>query len=238
MNRKLVLLKDCLLGALSFSIISYVFYRSIYIMLLFFLIGISYGYLNIGNREEKRKKQLLVSFNDLLSFMYSSLLSGNSFRNSLDQGINEIENINNEDELILYLDKLILNINTGINEVEAWRIFSHEIDLEECYEFVDVLEQTYNSGGQITKVINRTCQILSDKIDLLLEVDLLLSSKKFEFKIMMIAPVILLGLISFSSSGYMEILYTSIVGRIAMSIVLILMIIAYLIGKQIIKIEL
>lgn len=238
MNRYLILGREALFGIVISSIIGYVFYKSVLISIIFSFVGLSFALFNKKSRIKREKQKLLESFKELLNSIYSVLLSGKSFRNSLEQSIIEAKNMNANDPLIVYLYKLQIDIQIGTSEVRAWRKFSEEIDIEACYEFVDVLEETYAVGGQITKVIHRTCQILSDKIDLLLELDLMLSAKKFEFRIMMGAPIVLLAILSSSSGGYMEVLYMTFYGRLVMTGVLFAMVVAYIIGKYITQIEL
>ena len=229
---------EVILGSVALLITSYVFYRNVYITIIFTLLGCLYPLLNKKNREKKFKKQLTCSFRDLLNSIYSGLLSGKSFRNSLYQSTNELRNLNSKESILLYLDKLIIDLKTGNSEIDSWLKFSKHINIETCYEFVDVLEQTYATGGQITKIINRTCQILSDKIDVVLDLELMISAKKLEFKIMMISPVLLLGMLSNSSSSYMDMLYTTVLGRCIMTFVFFGMIVSYIIGTFIINIEL
>lgn len=232
------IIKEIIIGSVTLFIISYVFYRNIYITIIFTFLGCLYPLLNKNNRDKKIKKQLTCSFRDLLNSIYSGLLSGKSFRNSLYQSTSELRSLNSKENILVYLDKLIIDLKTGNSEINSWLKFANHIDIETCYEFVDVLEQTYATGGQITKIINRTCQILSDKIDVVLDLELMISAKKLEFRIMMISPVLLLGMLSNSNSSYMDMLYTTILGRCIMTFVFLGMIISYIIGTFIINIEL
>ncbi len=232
------LMKHMLLYFVFSFIVIYIFYRSLIMAGLCGCIAIFVSLIKHYKGKGIKREDELLSFKELLNGIYSALLSGKSLRNSLEQGISEIENLNPEDEMIPLLERLLFNIQTGESEVMAWRSFSQAIDLDACYEFVEVLEQAYKSSGQITKVINRSCQILSDKIDLQLEIEVLISEKKLEFRIMMIAPLVLLALLSSSSQAYMTVLYTTMMGRIVMSFVLLSLLLAYGLGRKIIDIEL
>lgn len=237
MTNRSIEVKEMIIGAILSGVISYVFYKSVIVSVISGLFGMSFTYFNKKAREKAVKQKKMESFKELLNSMYSILLSGKSFRNSLELSIDELRDMNESDLLLEDLNQLKLDIHLGTSEIVAWVDFSEKVDIESCYEFVDVLEETYAVGGQITKVINRTCQILSDKIDLYLDLELIISSKKFEFRIMMISPIILLAILSKSNESYMEILYTTIYGRLVMTGVLVAMIFSYIIGKFIIHIE-
>jgi len=129
------------------------------------------------------------------------------------------------------------SLKLGVSDVTAWQQFSSTMDNKYITEFVDVLEVTYAYSGNIVEIIKNTIHTISDAIDLTLELQVMITAKRLEFYMMMLLPVLLLGLLSYSQYGYMSVLYQSILGRIVMTSVLIGMIVSFFIGKEIIKVE-
>ena len=89
----------------------------------------------------------------------------------------------------------------------------------------------------MTQVLKHTIKSITDEIDLELEIDIIIASKKYEFYGMIGIPFLLMGLLSYSQYAYMRVLYETLLGRIVMTIGLSLMLISYLLGKKIVEIE-
>ena len=179
---------------------------------------------------------LLMEFRSMLNSVYSELIVGQSLRTSLSVtlALNEIRH-KDLSYAIVTLDKAI---NHGISEVQAWEAFAEKIDEFYVYQFVSTLSATYSYSGNVAEVVQHSVVALSDAIDLTLEVDIIMASKRMEFHIMTLMPLILLLILSINQAEYMMVLYESFIGRIVMTCILCLMTIAYLLGKHLSKVEL
>lgn len=223
--------KAYLLAAILGASLGLVFYRSVIMMIIFSAIGMYFA----TKIKVSSDDLILLEFRDLLNCIHSELLVGMSFRNAIDVSV----------ELQVYqstkLKKAILLLNKstkfGMSDIKAWQVFSNSMNIRYISEFVRVLEVTYNYSGNVTEIIQKSIHSISDAIDLTLELGIMITAKKFEFYMMMLLPVIMLGLLSYSQYDYMSVLYQSTFGRIVMSGILISMCIAYIIGKEIIKVE-
>jgi len=208
-----------------------VFYRSAIMMIIFSAMGIFLA----SKRKVSSDDLILLEFRDLLNSIHSELLVGMSFRNAIDISIDlqDYQSVKLK-EAIQLLNK---SMKYGMSDIKAWQEFSNSMDIRYISEFVRVLEVTYNYSGNVTEIIQKSIHSISDAIDLTLELGIMIAAKKFEFYMMMLLPVIMLGLLSYSQYDYMSVLYQSTFGRIVMSCILISMGIAYVIGKEIIKVE-
>jgi Flp pilus assembly protein TadB len=193
------------------------------------------AFLLISRKKTSSEDMILLEFRELLNNIHSELLVGMSFRNAIDMSISMQEYQSNQlNEAVQLLNK---SMKFGLSEIKAWQEFSKTMNIRYISEFVRVLEITYNYSGNITEIIQNTIHSISDAIDLTLELSVMIAAKRFEFYMMMVLPVIMLGLLSYSQYDYMSVLYQSTFGRIVMSGVLLSMGIAYIIGKEIIKVE-
>jgi len=211
--------------------LGYVFYRSFLMMLIFSILLLS-----IPSKEKKSLEGLiLLEFKEFLNGIHSELLVGQSFRNAVDLTI-ILHQVQSESlkESLLFLNK---SLKLGVSDVTAWQHFSSTMDNKYITEFVDVLEVTYAYSGNIVEIIKNTIHTISDAIDLTLELQVMIAAKRLEFYMMMLLPILLLGLLSYSQYEYMSVLYQSILGRIVMTSVLIGMTVSFFIGKEIIKVE-
>ena len=178
---------------------------------------------------------LLLEFKEFLNGIHSELLVGQSFRHAI-QSTLEVQTMSYA-PLRDSLDHLHKSITLGVDEVNAWQTLSNELQEEYITEFVTTLKATYYYSGNVVSVIKNTIYSISDAIDLTLEINVILISKKIEFLTMIMLPIILLGVLSITQYEYMAVLYESIFGRMVMTGVLIIMGVSYLIGHYISRID-
>ena len=109
-------------------------------------------------------------------------------------------------------------------------------DIDDIKNFVDVFAICKNTGGNLVEVMKNTAAIISQKIDIRNEINIIVAEQHLNQRILSIMPFALMTIIILSSPDYVEPLYTP-VGNIIMFIVLSLIIGAYFIGKKIMDIK-
>ena len=92
------------------------------------------------------------------------------------------------------------------------------------------------SGGNMTDIIGRTIAVISRKMDVEKEIDVLISSKRLEAGIMNIVPFFIIFYISITSNGFFDPLYHNVVGVILMTICMLVYFAAYLLSQKIVNI--
>ena len=73
------------------------------------------------------------------------------------------------------------------------------------------------TGGDLAGAVYRSVQQLCENIDLKREKDVLMSQKKLESKILAVMPGLIIALIRLSSSGYLNVMYETLTGRLLMT---------------------
>ena len=114
--------------------------------------------------------------------------------------------------------------------------FAMRADIDDIKNFVDVFAICKNTGGNLVEVMKNTAAIISQKIDIRNEINIIVAEQHLNQRILSIMPFALMTIIILSSPDYVEPLYTP-VGNIIMFIVLSLIIGAYFIGKKIMDIK-
>lgn len=228
-----------LLAAVVAYIVAFIFYQNYFISLAVAFIALLYP--KIRNREiiEKRKIELNLQFKDMLYSLSSSLSAGKSVESSFKEVLKDL--------LIVYPDPnafIIREVEYIVRKIEmnetieaAFEDLANRSHLEDIENFVDVFKTSKRAGGNIVEIIKNTSNIISDKIEVKEEIDTLLSSRKFEQKVLTLMPVLLILFLSTSSADYMYPIFNSIVGRLVMSVALILIVIAYFISRRIMNIK-
>lgn len=220
-------------------IIGYVFYRSLVLPII--LIPLAYLFLKHKEVDllRKRKSKLRQQFKDMLYSIAASINSGNS----IEMAFSNLESdllieYDNNNEMIITEVKIIV-AKTQINETieSALMDFSIRSGIDDIRNFTDVFCTCRKLGGDVSEIINNSIGIINEKIEIYNEIDTILASKKFEQKILLSMPFIMIILFDKIANDYMSPFYKTLEGRIASSIMLIFIIISYYISEKIIDIK-
>lgn len=223
-------LKQIVVGLAIGLLVGYVFFMNVFLAFVFCILGGCLGYFKDTNEDEA----IMFDFKEFLSCIYAELLVGRSFRNAIKTSI-ELYDFKHKklEEALIMLNR---RIHSGVSEKQAWLSLSDDMNEMYITKFAETLCATYDYSGNVSYIIKTTIMDISDAIDIALEVRVLIASKRLEFYIMMSLPIVLLGVLNMSQYNYMSILYESVFGRIVMVGVLLMMGLAYFIGKRLIKI--
>jgi tight adherence protein B len=103
-------------------------------------------------------------------------------------------------------------------------------------DFAEVFSVAKRSGGNMTDIMGRTISVISRKIDVEKEIDVLTSAKRMEAGIMNLVPFFIIFYISITSPGFFAPLYHNLFGIILMTVCLIFYIFAYFLTERIVNI--
>ena len=225
-------------GLVLILIISYLFYESILgaILLSPYLIW----YLKSWEKEriKKKKQEFVWQFQEAIQALSTALKVGYSLENAMKEALKDLQLIYKKDELIIREFRYMthqLDMNLPVERV--LNEFALRTRQEEVQTFVTVFVMAKRAGGDMIGIIQNTVQQMSEKIEIKKEIETMLSAKKLEFQVMSVIPLAMIGYMKISFSGFMDVLYDSIVGLAVMTICLCVYAIAYAAGKRIIEIE-
>ncbi|HHW48868.1 MAG TPA: pilus assembly protein TadB [Clostridiaceae bacterium] len=227
-------------AALAIYGVTFLFYRSHIISLIFCPLALLYPRIRTREIIKRRKYDLSIQFKDMLYSLASSLSAGKSvelaFR-SLPEDLSLLYPDGNTD-IIREVEYIIRKLDMNGTIESALEDFSDRADIEDIRSFVDVFHICKRSGGNIVEVIKNTSNIISDKIEIKQEINTMLAERKFEQKVLNVLPVFMMILLSVCAGDYIEPVFTTLTGRIAASVSIILLIGAYFISKKIMDINL
>lgn len=87
------------------------------------------------------------------------------------------------------------------------------------------------------EVMRSTSNTIGEKIEVKQEIETTISGKKYEFQFMMVLPVIMVLFLTVTSGDYMEPVFTTIEGKIAMTVAIAIFGLSYLVGSKLMKIS-
>ncbi|WP_284139671.1 type II secretion system F family protein [Virgibacillus sp. LDC-1] len=229
-----------IIASIFLSIIGYLFYESIIASILFAAAGLLYPKVQKKKLLEQRKEKLKMQFKEAIASLSSSLAAGRSIENSFKEVVADLYLLYPDPNTYIIQEFEIINrrVENGETIENAIRDFSMRSDIEDIQNFSNVFITCKRTGGNLVEVIRRTSDIISEKIDIQQEVSVMIAQKKFESKIMSLAPLGMILLLKSSAGDYLAPMYDwSNSGPIIMTICLAILAFAYWLGQRIMDIK-
>lgn len=188
--------------------------------------------------EREQKRKLLVAFKDMLVSVSDLTNTGYSVENAIRETYKELAHVYGEDsgickEVMIMISQLKINVPTE----KVIREFAKRTQLDEANTFSQTFSIAKKRGGSIAQVIKNITDTIVLKETVTEDIEVAISEKKLEQKIMSIIPLALVGYISFASPGFLDIMYETWMGRGIMSVCLVVYMVAFVWSKKISEIE-
>ena len=231
-------LKYASLAAAILAAVSYVFYRSIPVFLCTLPLAAGFPFYKKRELIPERKRKLLLQFKEGLNVLAGSLSAGYSLENALGESVHELELLYGKDGMIVREFAYILyQTRMNIPIEKAMDDFADRANLEDIRNFARVLRIAKRSGGEIVPIMNHTAEVINGKIRVKEEILTLTAAKRFEQSIMNLIPILIVLYIDKSSPGFFTVMYTTVLGRIIMTVCLLLYAFAFHLSRKILNIE-
>ena len=210
-------------GVVLIGVIAYLFYDSP--IAAVFLTPLLYPY--------------YAQFREALAAIITALKAGYSAENAFIECLREMQFQFGEKAMIT---REMKRIGKGIeNRIPLEKLlaeFASRWQIEEISEFAEVFSIARRSGGNLPEILGRTAEIIRGRMEIDTEIDILLSSRKFEQKIMDGVPFFIIFYLGMSTDGFFSVLYHNLPGVIFMTGCLAAYLAAYVISDRIMAIEL
>lgn len=228
------------LAAIVFAFIGYLFYESIIAAIILGACGLFYPKIQKQTLLEKRKEQLNLQFKEAISSLSSSLAAGRSIENAFQEVVEDLYLLYPDPNTYIIRELEIINrrVENGETIENAILDFSIRSDIDDVQNFSDVFITCKRTGGNLVEVIRRTSDIIGEKINIQQEVSVMLAQKRFESKIMSVAPLGMILLLKYSARDYLDPMYQwGTAGPIIMTVCLLILAFSYWYGQRIMKIK-
>ncbi len=170
----------------------------------------------------KRNKILVTQFKEALNSLAISLSIGYSLENAIKEAYREMSKLYGKDSLIcVELTYILRQISLGASVEDAFSDFATRSCDPNIMNFSEVLSIAKRSSGNISQIVNDAALRIRDKIELDRELHTIMSSKKYEKNIMCAMPPAIIIYIRFLSPGFLTPMYSTLIGRIVMTLCLI-----------------
>lgn len=227
-----------LMDSILIGVVAYLFYENI---IAYFALLLMLPVLYKRQKAEliKKKRSLIMKeFKEFCGILSNNLLVGYSFENSLVNSIKETKELfNKESYLVRELRVVINKLNINVPVEKAFMDFAKGTGVDEIIIFGEILNISKRSSGNIVDIVRKTVDSIADRIELKREIEVIFASKKFEQKVMNFIPFFIIVYVKLTSPGMLDIMYNSLIGRLLMTICLIVFIFALVLGEKITNME-
>lgn len=175
----------------------------------------------IEQKLEERNKKVAMEFQTMLKNVSSSLLAGFSLENAFVEAEKELKQMYGE-KSYMFLELQNINKKVGMNIPleEPLEDLAERTGMEDIYNFIDILSFAKRAGGNFVEIIDNTINKMWAKYETAREIDVAISAKKLEQKVMSVIPVVLLAYMKLTSAEYMSVLYGNVGGVLFMTVCL------------------
>ncbi len=198
--------------------ISMLFFRNP-LMLAALPLALKPGWQLYGNyRRDQRQKALLREFRDFLFSLSASFATGRHMTEAMKEAEAALTHIYGEKSLlgeeIRYMVKAIEE--TGQSDQKVFCEFAGRTGLEDVQLLSEVYRACRETGGNMAAAVNKASAILTEKINLEMEIQTMLSQKKLEGTIIAVMPAVMIFFLLWMSPDYLEPMYSTVAGRLLM----------------------
>lgn len=232
--------KSYLMGktVLIMMLLDYFFYRSLWALLPLCGIGAGYYQMEKRIRCQKKKEAAREEFKELMLAAATGQKAGYSAENAFLSSYQDMKGLFGEDSSVCRILRFLKSGRENNTSFSAlWKQMGSRMDLEEITEFAQVYEISQKSSGNMAEVMEKTADIIVQKIETEKEIAVLLSAKRLEQKIMNGMPFAIMSYINITSPSYFQGLYHSFAGALIMSFCLFVYLCAYALSVHMISIE-
>jgi len=197
------------------------------------VIGAINIFMSVDTRREKRLSKLRTQFYDLLEAMSVAMRAGNPTLKALQSAHDDLALIYSDDsDIIVEVDLILLRFNNAVPLSEGFSDFAQRCNLEDVRSFASIFTTIEGKSNRTDEIVRETQQIIADKMEIEMEIETLMTAAKSEANIMLFLPLVILLVIGYAGSGFMDTIYTTTAGRIVATGGLIVFIISFFLTRK------
>lgn len=220
------------------TIINYFFYQELWAFIPLCPVGILYYRMEKESLVLKKRREAREQFKELMLLVSSGQKAGYSAENAFLYSYRDMKNLYGAESVVC---KMLRILQAGReNHIEfsvLWHQIGHQAGITEIQEFASVYEISGKSSGDMASVMEKTAGVIIRKLEIEKEIEVLLSARKLEQKIMNAMPFLIMLYINITSPGYFSGLYHCLGGIIIMTFCLAVYTGAYILSQKMIPVE-
>ncbi len=197
---------------------AFFFYRSLVVYAVAIFLTPLFLHIRKKHYISKRKEALINEFIEALKSIGANMRAGYSLENACVEAIKDMTLFFGEKCLMVEeLKKIQKGMKVNITIEELLEDLGVRSGIKDIELFAGIVKTAKRNGGMLNEVFENTAARLSDKRSLKQELNVILSEKQYELKIMEMIPFLILFYVEMTNRGYFDVLYEGIKGRLFMT---------------------
>ena len=166
---------------------------------------------------ERIKRKVTLEFKESLYSFSALLRAGESMETAFQTTVSEMDR---EQYPCLYepWQRMAACIQLHQRLEDLLTEFAEETEIDEIMSLAQIIRISKRTKGDLVHDIDQTAELLKQKIEMQQELEVLLAKKKAEQSIMNLMPLIVIGMLTMLAPDYVEPLYTTLTGRMVMTV--------------------
>lgn len=228
-----------LLAAAALFALGWVFYQNVILSAILALGGFAYPAVRTKQIIAKRRQQLNLQFKDMLYSLSSAIGSGSSVERAMTSTLEDMERqyIGGDAYIVKELELIVSKLEMNQNIEDLFADLGERSGIDDIRTFANIFEISKRTGGNLIQIIRQTSNVIAEKIETKTEIDTILAEKKMEQKVLTIMPIGLVFLLTKTTNGFMDPIFTTWPGRGVATLGLLLILVGYLWGKKLTDIQ-
>lgn len=192
----------------------------------------------IADLSRKKELEFRNQFKDCLQAFASSLHVGYSVENTIREAFHDLKHLYSANSRILIeLRKMIYQLDMLVAVEYVLEDFSCRVQQEDVHDFIAIFSSAKKMGGDSIQILRNAILVMGEKIDIEQEIQVMLTAKKLEFKIMCLIPLGIILYMRLTFPVFIESLYGNAIGITLMTVCLLAYIWSYRMGKRLTDIQ-
>lgn len=229
---------DTASGAVLILAAGWLCFRSVFICFVGLILLPVYLKYRIEARQHRRQLALQREFKDAMAILYSSTAAGSTLEKAFFDAARDMRTSGERYPLLLpEFERIQVGLHRNKSMENVLTDFAERCRNEDISNFVQILVIARKSGGALSEIIRQTVETMTLRMEMNAEIENLLAGKRGELKIMMLVPAGILLYMNLGSEDYMQVLYTTLIGRCSMIAAMMVYFMAVLAGRRILDIH-
>jgi tight adherence protein B len=227
-----------LMLAIPAFMIGYIFYQNAILAVALSSTGLLFPRFRKQHLIQKRKNMLFVQFKQALSCLSSSMTVGKSIESAFREALEDLKLLYPDPACLIVIEFGLIcrKVENGDPIESALKHLADRSHLEDIQSFTDVFMTCKRTGGNLVDVMKRTATVIAEKLEITQEISVMIAQKRFESRILLVAPIVIVAVLTFSSPDYMVPLYKGN-GILIMTVCLLLLGVCYHLTQKIMNIK-
>lgn len=227
---------------IAIAIVLYIYYHSMLVSVIGGLLIAVWQEKNYAkSMTKKRQNKLRLQFNEFLEIIAISISggSGRSMENAIKDSLRELQMMfGNKADIVREIGLIISDYeHAGIPMKDGFQELGIRSEIDDIISFATIYATIDGKTSDFGYVISQTHTIIREKMEIMMEIETLITSAKSEAYMMLILPLVIVIAMTSMGGGLMDSLFNTITGRLAATFGVICTFMSYVIATKATEIE-